>query len=498
MTPTSLHLRENGLGGTRTTYQTGVIYLRQLPIIALVVLGLACCLPGNVFSQAVVGVEGTWQGSIAVSGFQLRIVVQFTKTGAGAYSGTFESVDQGAQVFPLDSVTYKAGVIHFDLSAAHASWDGKFDDAGTELTGKWKQGGNETELNLKRGGTIPVLKRPQEPHRPYPYQDVEVLYDNKSAGTKIGGTLTLPRAKGPFAAVLLITGSGQQNRDEELLGHKPFLIIADYLTRRGIAVLRVDDRGMGKSTGDFSKATTADFATDVEAGVAFLKSRHDIRHDRIGLIGHSEGGVIAPMVAARSKDVGFIVMLAGTGVDGGKILIAQSEMIAKAQGASDEKIKFTKDLQLNVFAALASEKDPVKAKVRVETAIDAEVKKLPMEQRNVQGKEAAEAGQAYLSPWMRYFITYDPAPALQKVKCPVLVMNGDKDMQVPPKLNLPAIEAALKAGGNKDFSIKLMPGMNHLFQTCQTGSPTEYSRIEETMSPLALKTMGDWIAAHTR
>jgi len=392
-------------------------------------------------------------------------------------------------------------VLHFELNAAHGSWDGKLNDAGAELNGKWLQGGKEVALNFKRGGKIPVVNRPQEPHRPYPYQDVEVLYDNKSAGTKIGGTLTLPRTKPPFAAVLLITGSGQQNRDEEVFGHKPFLIIADYLTKRGIAVLRVDDRGMGKSTGDFAKATTADFATDVEAGIAFLKARHDIRKDKIGLIGHSEGGVIAPMVAARSKDVAFIVMLAGTGVDGGKILVAQGEMISKAQGASEETIKFTKDLQVHVFAALAalvSEKDPLKVRARVQTVIDGEVQKLPAEVRTVQGKEAAEAGRAYLSPWMRYFITYDPAPALQKVKCPVLVMNGEKDMQVPPKLNLPAIETALREGGNKDYSIKLMPGMNHLFQICQTGSPVEYSKIEETMSPLALKTMGDWIVARTK
>jgi hypothetical protein len=204
------------------------------------------------------------------------------------------------------------------------------------------------------------------------------------------------------------------------------------------------------------------------------------------------------MVAARIKDVDFIVMLAGTGVDGGKILIAQGEMIAKAQGASDAAIKFDTDFKQHVFAALAAEKDPQKAKLMVEMAIDTEIQKLPAEQRAALGKQTKESAQEFLSPWMRYFITYDPAPALQKVKCPVLVMNGEKDMQVPPKLNLPAIEAALKAGGNKDYTIKLMPGMNHLFQRCTTGSPTEYSRIEETMDPLALKTMGDWIVAHTK
>ncbi len=488
------------LSGPRLLRAHGVANLRIVNLIVPTVLALAAfCLPGVSHSQPpATGIEGNWQGTIAVQGFDLRIVLQFTKKGVGAYSGSMESVDQGHQVFPVDTATLKTGAVHFEVNALHASWDGKLNDAGNELTGKWTQAGKSIDLNLKRGGTITVAKRPQEPHRPYPYQEEEVLYDNKSAGTKIGGTLTLPRMKGPFAAVLLITGSGQQNRDEELLGHKPFLIIADYLTRRGIAVLRVDDRGMGKSTGVFEKATTADFATDVESGIAFLKARHDIRHDKIGLIGHSEGGVIAPMVAARSKDVAFIVMLAGTGVDGGKILIAQAELISKAQGASDEMIKFNRDLQQSIFAVLATEKDPIKVKPKVEMVIDAVVQKLPPEKRAEEGKMARASAQAILSPWMRYFVTYDPAPALEKVKCPVLVMNGEKDLQVPPKLNLPAIEAALKEGGNKDYTIKLLPGLNHLFQTCTTGSPSEYSAIEETMAPLALKTMGDWIVAHTK
>lgn len=488
--------------GARVTLR---IYIARLLLVLLVAVagGAPCRATAQQPAANSATIEGVWQGTLAVSGLELRIVVEFKKMGPELYTGTLQSLDQDSKLHPLDVVTFKADELHFELKKAMLSWDGKLTksvNAGTktetELNGTLTQGAGKLPLNFKRISVAPVLRRPQEPKRPYPYVEEEVLYDNKLAGTQIGGTLTLPKEKGPFPAVLLITGSGQQNRNEELMGHKPFLIIADYLTRQGIAVLRVDDRGAGKSTGDFNKATTADFATDVESGIAFLKSRHDIRPDKIGLIGHSEGGVIAPMVAARSKDVAFIVMLAGTGVDGAQILIAQGELISKAAGANDQVLKFNRHFQEAVFAVLKSEQDPATMEAAINAAIAKEIQLLPEAQRAAVTTETAGSGKIYSSPWMRYFISYDPAPALQKVRCPVLVMNGDKDLQVPATLNLPAIEAALRAGGNKDYSIKLMPGMNHLFQTCQTGAPSEYSKIEETMSPLALKTMGDWITAH--
>jgi pimeloyl-ACP methyl ester carboxylesterase len=295
------------------------------------------------------------------------------------------------------------------------------------------------------------------------------------------------------------------------MGHRPFLVIADYLTRRGIAVLRVDDRGIGGSTGDVAHATTADFAGDTLAGVAYLKTRKEIDPKRIGLIGHSEGGVIAPMCAARSKDVAFIVMLAGTGLPGEEILYRQGALILKAMGADPEMIAQQRRAQERLFAVLKREKDdkvaekemrkiyaellvhpgpdPAKAAAGAKTEPEKPAESLPA------GQEASL--QALLTPWFRYFLTYDPRPALKQVKCPVLAINGAKDLQVPPKEDLREIAAALKAGGNRHYTVRELPGLNHLFQTARTGAPAEYGQIEETFSPTALRVVGDWIVQRT-
>jgi pimeloyl-ACP methyl ester carboxylesterase len=305
---------------------------------------------------------------------------------------------------------------------------------------------------------------------------------------------------GPFPCAILITGSGQQDRDETLLGHKPFLVIADYLTRRGIAVLRVDDRGVGGSTGlsTLATATSADFATDVSAGLTFLKTRPEIDPKRIGLIGHSEGGLIAPLVAAaRPNDVVFVVLLAGPGVPGDKILSEQSALIAAALGAPAAQVEASKPVNARLFAVIKAEADPAERKKKLDAVIAETAAQAPEGLRD-KAKADLTARLAPLStPWFHYFFAHDPAPTLSQVRCPVLALNGSKDLQVPPKQSLPAIEAALKGGGNKDYTLKELPGLNHLFQTAKTGSPAEYADIEETFSPDALKAMGDWVVAHT-
>jgi pimeloyl-ACP methyl ester carboxylesterase len=343
-------------------------------------------------------------------------------------------------------------------------------------------------LQFKHGAAPAPPLRPQEPKPPFPYSSEAVSYPNPQAeGVRLAGTLTKPNGPGKFPAVLLITGSGAQNRDEEIFGHKPFLVIADFLARRGIAVLRVDDRGYAESTGNFATATTADFATDVEAGVRFLLKRPDIDAKHIGLLGHSEGGAIAPMVAIRMPEVAFLILLAGTGVPGDEIIEAQSYHGVLASGASEQAAKQTREIEHAILHIVKSETDAA--------ARQAKLTALAEGKPGLQQTLTQQSAQLN-SPWFRYFLNYDPRPALAGVKVPVLALNGAKDTQVDPAQNLPAIEAALRKGGDRDVTVKVMPGLNHLFQPCKTGEVSEYLSIEQTMAPEVLDLIADWIARH--
>jgi fermentation-respiration switch protein FrsA (DUF1100 family) len=431
-------------------------------------------------------IDGSWLGTLNAGAVKLRLLFQITNTPEGLQA-TFNSLDEGGGAIPVSSVKRDGARLTIEIKSIGSSFSGTLDKELTTIDGTWNQRGNSLPLTLKKTD-IQKMKaaapRPQEPKKPYPYHSEDVSYQNKSASdVELAATLTLPQGKGPFPAVVLITGSGPQDRDEALFGHRPFLVLSDYLTRHGIAVLRADDRGVAKSTGNPSMATTADFATDTEAGIAYLKTRPEINQQKIGLIGHSEGGMIAPMIAARNHSVAFIVMMAGTGVPGDAVLAEQTKLILMADGVSPEMAEQKKESELEVTAL-----------VKQETNSAALEKKL-REKFSGQFTEAqlSESIMQMNSPWMRYFISYDPAVALSKVTCPVLVLNGEKDLQVPPKQNLPAIRKALEAGGNKHFEIVELPGLNHLFQTAKTGSPSEYAQIEETIAPIALETMASWI-----
>jgi len=446
------------------------------------------------------GTEEIWEGKLKVGVIELRIVFHLFKAKDGSYAGTMDSPDQGAKGIPLDEVSFKDNALGLKLKRAAIVVDGTRDKSGQEIKGHFKQGKQTIPLTLKRVTKVQEARRPQTPRKPYPYQEVEVAYENTKSGIHLTGALTLPRSSSPVPAVLLITGSGGQDRDETIFEHRPFLVLADFLTRRGIAVLRVDDRGMGGSTGSVSKSTSADFAEDVLAGVAFLKGRKEIDPTRIGLVGHSEGGLIAPMVASRSRDIAFIVMLAGPGVSGEQILYTQGAAILKSTGADAKQLERQNEIQHRMFAILRQEKDSALAQAKLKAAIAQLSSKLGKDEK----KEATEAMpelegrlSVLLTPWFRYFLTYDPRPALVKVACPVLALNGDKDLQVDSKINLPAIAAALKEGGNRDVTTKEVPNLNHLFQTCKTGAVAEYGSIEETISPEVLQTIGDWIQQRT-
>jgi fermentation-respiration switch protein FrsA (DUF1100 family) len=450
-------------------------------------------------------IEGLWLGTLQIQGgAELRLLFNISTDSEGAVNATMDSLDQGVKGIPVDVVTYNAGKLHLEVKVARGTFDGTLKEDGKTIDGEWKQPGLTLPLELSRIDEAPDTRKEQDPVKPYPYDEEEVVYENEDAGVKLAGTLTIPRSEGPFPAVILITGSGQQNRDEEIFGHRPFLVLSDYLTRRGIAVLRVDDRGVGGSTGNFSEATTEDFAGDVLAGIEYLKSRKEIDPTRIGLIGHSEGGLIAPIVAVESPDVSFIVMMAGPGIPGEEILYLQSDLISRAEGVDNETIARNNALMKSIYSVVKEEQNDTIAAEKLRKLLMDEVENMSEEEKLSSGYTEASLEaqvdaqvQTLISPWMRFFLTYDPAPTLMKVKCPVLAINGEKDLQVPPEENLQAIEEALEAGGNKDYTVKELPGLNHLFQTAQTGSPSEYAKINETISPVALELIGDWISEHT-
>jgi hypothetical protein len=433
-------------------------------------------------------IDGTWMGRLNTGAITLRIVFKIVNTPDGL-TATLKSPDQSPAWMHATSVTRSGSALTIAIKPIGAAFEGKIGaDLGT-ITGTFTQGGSPLPLVLTRVKDESALeqRRPQNPVKPYPYREEDVTYANKAAGDTLAATLTIPPGKGPFPAVLLIVGSGPHDRDETLMGHKPFLVLSDYLTRKGIAVLRADKRGVGKSTGDCAAATTADFASDAEAGVAYLKTRSEIDPHRIGLIGHSEGGIVAPMATVADPDVAFIVMMAGSGVPGDQIIVEQARLIELAGGASKEKADEDAAKERDVLAIVVKEKD--QALLENDLGIKLIADGTPEAQVGTQVK-------ALTSPWFRFFLTYDPATALRKVTCPVLAINGEKDLQVPPALNLPAIRKALEDGGNKHFEVDELPGLNHLFQTAKTGAPSEYGEIEETISPVALDKIASWILSN--
>jgi uncharacterized protein len=451
-------------------------------------------------SSDIKAIAGIWSGSLAFAGMELRVVFHLTLDSTGNLTATLDSPDQGVKGIPFDSASFASGHVKLTSKTLDGGFDGDLLADKNTLTGNWSQHNNAVPLTVTRTLTEVKDNRPQEPVPPFPYDTLQVTYANPAGGDSLAGTLTTPRTGGPFPAILLITGSGPQNRDETLMGHKPFAVLADYLTRRGIAVLRVDDRGIGKSTGNFGTATSVDFLSDVLAGVHYLKGLRQIDPYRIGLVGHSEGGLIAPMAAVQSKDVAFIVLMAGPGTDGARILLAQGSMIERASGLSESLIGEDMKIKEKIYSVISQVKDSAEASKQIRDLIAAELATQPDSVKKMldYSPETINTSlKTLLTPWFRYFIAYDPKPTLMKVTCPVLAVNGEKDMQVPAEENLKAITEALKAAGNKDFETKMLPSLNHLFQTCKTGAPTEYSRIEETISPIALAAMGDWIVAHT-
>jgi len=439
-------------------------------------------------------ITGAWNGLLSVPGTKMRITINITKSDKG-YSGTMDSPDQNVKGIPVPVVLYENNILAFSIPDAGIDYRGNYD--GNVFKGTFTQNNYPIPLDLGRDEIkTQAPKRPQEPVKPYPYYSDDITFKNEKAGITLAGTLTLPKKEGNFPAVILISGSGAQNRDEELLGHKPFLVLADHLTKNGIAVLRYDDRGTGSSQGSFTKATTQDFATDTEAAFAYLKTRKEINKNKIGLAGHSEGGTIAPIVAVGHPDVAFIVLLAGTAIPGDELMLLQNYLLGKANGMPDDELKKLGAINKKIYDAIKLETDAKALKPKLQDIFEKDLKPLFIS----KGVPQAQVTQyidvqisELISPWYSNFIRYNPQLVLEKVKCPVLALNGEKDLQVAPVANLDAIKRAAEKSGNKKVITKQLPGLNHLFQESTTGSPSEYQEIEQTFSPAALNEISTWI-----
>lgn len=440
-------------------------------------------------------VTGSWKGKLLVRSTELNISFNITQE-AGQYSATMDSPDQGAFGIPMTKIIVNENEVRIMHTAAQIDFIGIIQKPGF-MKGTFNQAGILYPLELTRDiNAKQVNRRPQEPKPPFPYISEDVKIFNKADSITLAGTLTLPEKPGVFPVVVLISGSGPQDRNEELFGHKPFLVLSDYLTRNGVAVLRFDDRGTAESEGTYAKSTIHDFVRDVKAVVEYLKTRKDIDKSRIGLIGHSEGGVIAPIVASEDKEIGFIVLMAGTGVSGDELLIDQLLAIGIKSGFKEEDMKQAAAFNKGAFDIIKKLDDNSLIREQLRAYILDNTKNYPaaMKPQHVSDTAFADMllGQ-FASPWICSFVKYNPATALKRVTCPVLAINGSNDLQVTPKLNLQAIESALKEGGNKSYTIKELSGLNHLFQESETGVMMEYGLIEQTISPVALEEIGNWI-----
>ncbi|MCB0728128.1 MAG: alpha/beta fold hydrolase [Ignavibacteriae bacterium] len=446
-------------------------------------------------------ITGQWNGVLNVQGTQLRLIINISKTVDG-YTSTLDSPDQGAKDIPATSTTFENNTLKFTVTKLQLEYTGVLDADGKEITGTLTQGGGSLPLDLSRESVEKeTVTKSQDPVKPYPYYSEDVKFMNDKAGIELAGTLTIPNKNGTFPVVVLISGSGPQNRNEEIMNHRPFLVLSDHLTRNGIGVFRYDDRGVADSKGDFKSATSLDFALDAEAAVEYLKSRKEIDKNKIGLAGHSEGGYIAPMIAARNDDISFIVMLAGPGIPGKDIVLLQTELIEKASGVSNEEVAITINMYKGVFDIIKKNDSDDKIKSEVTAFVEqqyAEHPEIMNSTGKVDDKMIAQMISVYSSPWFKFFLEYDPATDLEKVTVPVLAIIGEKDLQVPPKVNLEAIKKALDKAGNKNLTAKELPGLNHLFQNCTTGLPEEYGKIDETFSPQAMDIITEWILDQVR
>jgi len=457
-------------------------------------------------------ITGTWQGNLNVQGNQIPIVFHISKDSANNSIASFDSPSQHAFNLPCSQVILKDDSIILLMAILKGKYAGLVSKDKKQIDGLWFQGAGSLPLTVIKISDTAVVKehkRPQTPKPPFPYHSDDVVYMNADNSLQYGATLTYPKSDSinhsakanTYPAVILITGSGQQDRDETLFDHKPFAIIADYLTRKGFAVLRVDDRGIGKSSGNFEDATTADFAKDVEASLDFLAKQPQVNKDKIGLIGHSEGGMIAPIVADERKEIKYIILLAGPGIPIIDLMQQQIEAVSISEGKSSAEAKAAGHLMHIVWEEAGKNEDSastiknIRLKIGVwsKTLDTATLARIKGNDTSSVNNQIAQAMAALNSKWYKYFISFNPQPYLQKLDCKVLALNGSKDVQVVAAPNLNGIKNSLKKSKSPEYETIEIPGLNHLFQTCIKCSPSEYIDLEESFSPKALDIMGNWL-----
>ncbi|WP_339918366.1 alpha/beta hydrolase family protein [Yeosuana marina] len=445
----------------------------------------------NVVSQ---DLSGVWHGFTKnPDNKDILFVFLFEKTESGFVSTMAVPTFDVSGIKPK-TTTFKNGKLSIDGSNVGMKYEGILNETTNLIEGNYTEGGVLLTLNLKKGNPkMAKLNRPQEPVKPYPYYEEDVVFKNTKANVTLAGTFTRPNKEGKYPVVVLISGSGRHDRDGSIPMHKPFLVLSDYLTRKGIAVLRFDDRGFGKSTGDFSKATTADFAQDVLSAVQYLKSRSDINPKKIGLIGHSEGGIVAPLAANQTKDISFIVALAATGIPGSEVAVMQSKSLRPFPVSNEAE--FEQNVRKAIKIAVSNEEIAKKRKeltIHNNSYLAPILKSLGAADENISTFIEKET-ESVLKPWNTYFYDYNPANEFEKLSIPVLSLNGSKDTQVNATINQNAIRKALIKGGNNNYKIVELKNLNHLFQECKTGNINEYKDIEQTISPIALKEISNWI-----
>ena len=431
-------------------------------------------------AQAAPDITGAWEGRITVGGQSIRIVFNVAADGAT----TMDSPDQGARGIPATSAV-EGRTVRFTVPAIGGRFEGVLAEDGRSLTGALAQGGMNVPLVMQRGAIAAGPSRPQTPQPPFAYRSEDVAFDNPVApGVRLAGTLTLPQGAGPFPVAVLVSGSGPQDRDETILDHKPFAVLADALTKRGVAVLRYDDRGVAGSTGSFQSATVPDFATDARAAVDYLQTRSDIDSARIGVIGHSEGGTIAPMLVQDGAPLAWIVTLAGPSVSGGAIIEEQVRLMSRAAGATPEQVAAGGVIQAALMRAVADNADDAEAVAREVGAI--------MTEAGQPADRVLAASRQMSTAYYRQMIAHDPSASLRAVHVPMLALYGGKDLQVSAEQNVPALRAL-----KPDAEVVVLPGLNHLFQPATTGLVMEYGEIETTLAPEAISAVVDWVAGRS-